>query len=236
MATPLMCIRCVGRGWHPFHSVSTVAVLPRRFARTPPAPEADYSNESSYPRRGPHLRHAKKWAMAQTPADPLLHLMPVQVVKAPNHSPALMLPVYTGTLSDFPLNVSMAELFLTAAVSMEQAITTMHSAGMVHCEVKPANIFVTSDGECVLGDYDAAVQNGTLVTRSTVRYLSKEMAELFNSLQLMASPAVDYATLLMSLTVCLGVRIEERAVCRLHSAPGDQGTGRWLTGQETANT
>ena len=152
----------------------------------------------------------KNWAGKQNPTDPLAHLMPVELVSMPNLAPALLLPVYVGTLADYPFDIRMVELFARAATSMEAALDKMHLARLVHCDVKPDNIFVSSAGECVLGDYDAAVQMGSRVERTTQRYLPVEMVDQLNNGALYASAAIDYAMLAMALLDCLGEKVEEK--------------------------
>ena len=88
-----------------------------------------------------------------------------------------------------------------------QAMTALHEAGLVHCDVKPSNIFVSSNGKVQLGDYDAVVEVGQLVTRSTHRYLPEPYRTAFSSSTLRASAALDKAMLVLTLLECLGVQL-----------------------------
>ena len=150
----------------------------------------------------------RQWAEAQTPPNPLLHLMPLEVISfnrrptSPSgHTHGLLSPVYVSTLSDYPLDVSMSELHANAAVCVERALATMHAAGVIHCDVKPDNIFVDSSGECVLGDYDAARDMGLTVLRTSAKYWPADL------LVRHASAALDYAMLAMTLLQCLGEQL-----------------------------
>ncbi|KAJ7607381.1 kinase-like domain-containing protein, partial [Roridomyces roridus] len=42
------------------------------------------------------------------------------------------------------------------AAQLVTAIETLHRAGIVHCDLKPSNVFLTKDGNIVLGDYGRA--------------------------------------------------------------------------------
>ena len=152
----------------------------------------------------------QRWGESQTPPDPLLHLMPVELVAfnpgetfTLEQAHGLLSPVYLGTLSDYPLDVSMSELHANAAVCVERALATMHAADIVHCDVKPDNIFVDSSGECVLGGYDSSTWVDHVVERSHGWYRPAALRVY------RARPMLDYATLAMTLLACLGVKVSE---------------------------
>jgi len=80
----------------------------------------------------------------------------------------------------------------------------------VHCDIKPSNIFIDSNGQCLLGDYDAVTNVDQPVCRSTPDYLPEPLRSLFSQrtvnghTALLASPAVDFAMLSFTLLASLG--------------------------------
>ena len=52
--------------------------------------------------------------------------------------------------------------------SWTQGSTYVHGHNIVHCDVKPANIFVTRDGTGVLGDFDVSQDDNTRATMATL--------------------------------------------------------------------
>jgi serine/threonine protein kinase len=59
----------------------------------------------------------------------------------------------------------------------------LHSKGHVHCDVKPANVFLTKGGHSLLGDFDgvrnvdssASFSLSSLLSPVTLRYLAQEV-------------------------------------------------------------
>ena len=51
--------------------------------------------------------------------------------------------------------------------SWTQGLTYVHGHNIVHCDVKPANIFVTRDGTGVLGDFDVSQDDNTRATMAS---------------------------------------------------------------------
>jgi len=123
---------------------------------------------------------------------------------------ALKMPVFVGTLQECPSDVRLAQLYCNAGNAIFHAMTALHSAGLVHCDIKPSNIFIDSNGQCLLGDYDAVTSVDQPVCRSTPDYLPEPLRSLFSQrtvdghTALSASPAVDFAMLSFTLLASLG--------------------------------
>jgi len=163
------------------------------------------------------------------------HLVPVECL---DFSSALPLPrhvavksdIYVSTLQTCPQDSRMNTLWHRGARSTLRALRALHCAGYVHCDVKPGNIFVSSRGLCLLGDYDAATATNQRITRTTDAFLPKELGLLKHSFEqqrpqvewLIATPAVDFAMLAstilylmkpVELPVGKGICISPAAAC-----------------------
>jgi len=123
---------------------------------------------------------------------------------------ALKMPVFVGTLQECPSDVRLAQLYCNAGDAVFHAMTALHSAGLVHCDIKPSNIFIDSNGQCLLGDYDAVTSIDQPVRRSTPDFLPEPLRSLFSQhtdndhTALSASPALDFAMLSFTLLAGLG--------------------------------
>lgn len=72
------------------------------------------------------------------------------------------------------------EEILRFLVEMGLALQTLHTAGVVHRDIKPQNIFLTEDGSYVLGDYGTArflSENNTMSMAGTGGYTAPEVLE-----------------------------------------------------------
>lgn len=123
---------------------------------------------------------------------------------------ALKMPVYVGTLAECPSDGRLAQLYANAADTVGAAMKALHAAGLVHCDIKPGNIFIDSNGQCLLGDYDAVIEVHKPVYRSTSAFLPEPFRTQFaqrtaaDKPSLLASPAVDYAMLACTLLAGMG--------------------------------
>lgn len=45
-----------------------------------------------------------------------------------------------------------------------QGVAHVHEQGVVHCDIKPANIFITREGTGVIGDFDVSRNNESRAT------------------------------------------------------------------------
>jgi serine/threonine protein kinase len=86
---------------------------------------------------------------------------------------ALIMPQYARTLSDMPqLPINAIRKNIPRIIS---ALQFIHSRGLVHMDVKSANIFVTYRGEWVLGDFDATVNVGGPILKYTERFYPNKL-------------------------------------------------------------
>jgi len=126
-----------------------------------------------------------------------------QLTKLPREH-ALKMDIFVSTLQTCPQDARLDALWARAAEAGFAALQSLHGAGFVHCDVKPGNIFVAPSGACFLGDYDAAVQKGANVTRTTDAFLSDELKALQHARHqakqhLRASFALDFGMLACTL-------------------------------------
>ncbi|KAG2377320.1 hypothetical protein C9374_009231 [Naegleria lovaniensis] len=66
---------------------------------------------------------------------------------------------------------------LRFTLQLFSALEHVHEKKYVHCDVKPQNIFLASDGNLKLGDYGFAVREGSVVCGGTLHYLPPEQQE-----------------------------------------------------------
>jgi serine/threonine protein kinase len=59
---------------------------------------------------------------------------------------ALIMPVYPATLVAVPVPMS-ATAVLRCGQQVKEALECIHSSGHAHCDVKPSNIFIDSNGK-----------------------------------------------------------------------------------------
>ncbi len=80
-----------------------------------------------------------------------------------------------------------------------QALDYLHRHGVYHCDLKPANILVTSEGEVKLIDFDVA-SRGTLAIGGTPPFLSPELVA---DLRSPPNPRTDLYSLGVTFYLCL---------------------------------
>lgn len=84
----------------------------------------------------------------------------------------LLMPKYAQVLSDFKeVDVITITNWMTQAI---RALEQMHKASYVHCDVKPANFFLNETGVLFLGDYGAAVKEGTPFKEFSPAYMPSD--------------------------------------------------------------
>jgi len=86
----------------------------------------------------------------------------------------IIMPLYPSTLLKMahllPLNVIHRE-----GMKIRQALNFIHEQNLVHMDVKPANIFVSSNGNWVLGDYGACVKIGEAIHSTTQAFFPENV-------------------------------------------------------------
>ncbi len=109
------------------------------------------------------------------------HILPIYSYGEQDGLPYIIMPYMSGgTLRDYvaehgPLTLSQTQWYLE---QLAAALDYAHQAhGYVHCDVKPANILVDSDGSAVLSDFGIAhlMQPGTVASSSNPTPRSAEM-------------------------------------------------------------
>ncbi len=68
------------------------------------------------------------------------------------------------------------EKIVELGIQMCDALIACHNRGIIHRDVKPANIFIASDNEYLLGDFGSAINYGSAKTQyvGTIDYMSPE--------------------------------------------------------------
>ena len=77
------------------------------------------------------------------------------------------------------------------AIGLAVALRTLHALGLAHCDVKPANVMLRSDGWPVLVDLAAATRFGEPPAEVTRRWVVAESPAAVSALLGSASPALD---------------------------------------------
>jgi len=100
---------------------------------------------------------------------------------------------FVHTLASIPHNFKLAQKYFSCAKQVYSALEAIHSSSYAHCDIKPNNIFLDTNGDCFLGDYDAVKQIGEYVDRITEAFVPREFLILHKGLK--ASKALDLAML-----------------------------------------
>lgn len=97
--------------------------------------------------------------------------------------PALMLERCVGSLSDHlgtGARMSLQDAVATG-IKLAGALETVHSADVLHCDVRPDNVLVTEYGEPVLAGFDEAVTDASTASRTpqhiTTAHTAPELLE-----------------------------------------------------------
>ena len=86
----------------------------------------------------------------------------------------VLMPKYDHCLADVAGHVLAPETVRSRALGLISAVNHMHAQGLVHMDIKEANVFVDGEGAWWLGDFGSAVAAGAPVT-STTRGLHPEL-------------------------------------------------------------
>lgn len=108
---------------------------------------------------------------------------------------ALLMPVYPATLQHPPTIRS--DMLLKIGRYIKESVDIMHGLGIIHGDLKPANLFLSGVGNVVIGDYGAAGMKNTQLRETSQPYLATEI--LYSPTGSTLTPQMDYCMLAASL-------------------------------------
>ena len=79
----------------------------------------------------------------------------------------LVMPKYDHSLADVADHVLSPAVIFARARGLVAAVSHLHTRGLVHMDIKEANVFVDGAGVWWLGDFGSAVEVGTPITSTT---------------------------------------------------------------------
>lgn len=132
------------------------------------------------------------------------HLVPFKILEAKSSARSfIVMPYYPMTVGSIP-NAGNNEKFITQLWGeMKVALNYLHKNGFAHCDVKPENIFIASNGH-FLGDHGSLAAFGVM-TQSTRGYLPCELQASDGSTCQRSSASVDWWMLAITLLEKCGV-------------------------------
>jgi serine/threonine protein kinase len=103
-------------------------------------------------------------------------------VQLPGGRGALLLEPCIGTLATSAAESSALPLQLAAelGIRIAGALESTHRSGYIHCDVRPATVFVSASGEHVLGGFDASIGIGDATVpplQTLTAHTAPELAE-----------------------------------------------------------
>lgn len=109
---------------------------------------------------------------------------------------ALKMKIYVHTLATVPHTDQLAVYYCEQMKRIVGALEAIHHSGMVHCDVKPNNIFMDDEGLCYLGDYDSGKKVDSPVEKITDSFVPNEfLVWRHDSGILIATSSLDFAML-----------------------------------------
>ncbi|HZC71436.1 MAG TPA: serine/threonine-protein kinase [Jatrophihabitans sp.] len=99
-------------------------------------------------------------------------------IKLDDGRPALLLERCVGTVYDNLRSDEPMELreVVAIGIKLSGALETVHRFGVLHCDVRPRNVFVTEFGEPVLAGFDEAVEISAANSRPPLHHLTPHTA------------------------------------------------------------
>lgn len=80
----------------------------------------------------------------------------------------ILTPRYSGVLSEFCNEITLpTTLVMKCLVQIEMALQKLHEFSLVHCDVKPSNIFIDNCGDFFLGDYGSVTRRNDAINSYT---------------------------------------------------------------------
>lgn len=128
--------------------------------------------------------------------------IPVSGIKLANHpnvTKGLLSPIMLGTLFELPSSITK---YLIGPVykALSIALIKMHTLKIIHCDIKPQNIFRDGLGFYHLADYDACVDLWSCISLSTRCFWPVDLQSFENTMgALLATEALDYTMLAATL-------------------------------------
>jgi serine/threonine protein kinase len=121
----------------------------------------------------------------------------ISLVHHPNVTEGLLSPIMLGTLFELPFSIT-KHIIDAVYKALSTALSKLHALNIIHCDIKPHNIFRDGEGRYHLADYDSCVCEQAIVEQSTRSFWP---ADLINSgsCNLLASKSLDYAMLAATL-------------------------------------
>lgn len=89
----------------------------------------------------------------------------LDVVTVPDGRPALVLEHCPVALADVVTSRLPLSQVIATGIKLAAGLDAVHSAGYVHCDVRPANALFTGSGEPVLAGFDEAIPLGAATAR-----------------------------------------------------------------------
>lgn len=125
-----------------------------------------------------HLVEASLWGTLQGP-----------------HKAGIILPRYAGVLSEFTTSFTPScELVLKHLNQIVEAVNAIHSINIVHCDLKPSNVFLDATCNAFLADFGSMSKRGNNVVSCTLGYCIAE----FIANPMLAQPTIDWAALVIT--------------------------------------
>lgn len=109
----------------------------------------------------------------------------------------LLMPVYCATLNHIPKPMEESRV-LSCGKELKETLELIHKRGYGHNDIKAANIFLDSEGRCILGDFGSAQRLGVHTKESTPTHWPSQHEKGVLSL-LETSKAIDFFLLAVTL-------------------------------------
>jgi len=86
---------------------------------------------------------------------------------------ALLMPIYPATLQH--PQILDENLLFSIGKQVKKSLDMMHSEGLIHCDIKPPNLFLNNEGYVIIGDYGATGKVDTDIMETSKPYVAEEI-------------------------------------------------------------